>query len=165
MHSDIEIRPVTERDLPAIAALHARAFGPGRFARTAYRIREGTTDVTPNSRVAIFENALVAALHATPVRIGGTPGALLIGPVAVEPAEKGKKYGQRLIARALEDADADGFRIAILVGDEPYYGRFGFTPVQPGRIWMPGPVDPRRILARELAEGALAEFTGLVAAA
>ncbi|MFV0367243.1 MAG: GNAT family N-acetyltransferase [Hyphomicrobiaceae bacterium] len=164
MSTEFEIRPATESDLPAIANLHARAFGPGRFARTAYRVREGQPDVTPNSRAAFLNGALVAALHATPVTIGGTSRALLIGPVAVEPAEKGRKYGQRLIAQALEDAAADGFRIALLVGDQPYYGRFGFAPVPPGKILMPGPVDPHRLLARELIEGALAEFSGLVAA-
>ena len=119
MSSDLEIRACGPVDVEAISKLHARAFGPGRFARTAYRVREGTQNVTPHCRVAYANGALVAALHATPITIGGRPGALLLGPIAVDPDVKGRKFGQEMIARALADAARDGFRLALLVGDEP----------------------------------------------
>lgn len=164
MSSELEIRPIREDDLAAISALHARAFGPGRYARTAYRVREGTPLVTPHCRVAFLNGTLVAALRFTPIRIGGLDGALLLGPVAVDPANKGKNYGKALIARALENAAQDGFHLVLLVGDLPYYDRFGFVRVPPGQITLPGPVNPERLLARELVDGALAAYRGLVTA-
>lgn len=164
MSSHLEIRPVAEDHLDAISALHARAFGPGRYARTAYRVRERTPLLTPHCRAAFLDGKLVAALRFTPISVGGVEGALLLGPVAVEPDVKGKGYGKTLIAKALEDAAADGFQLVLLVGDLPYYGRFGFVSVPPGQIAMPGPVDPRRLLARELVDGAIARYRGLVTA-
>ncbi|MGD9667985.1 MAG: GNAT family N-acetyltransferase [Hyphomicrobiaceae bacterium] len=164
MSSDLEIRPISENDLAAISALHASAFGPGRYARTAYRVREGTPLVTPHCRAAYLDGTLVAALRFTPVSIGGVGGALLLGPVAVEPASKGRSFGKALIARSIEDATHDGFRLILLVGDLPYYARFGFVRIPPGQIALPGPVNPERFLARELVEGALAGYRGLVIA-
>ncbi len=157
-------RPLAERDAASIAALHARVFGPGRFARTAYRVREGTGTVSPYCRGAFAGNQLVAALRMTEVTIGGRVGALLLGPLAVDPDFANQGFGRRLIGEAIEAARAGGVRLIVLVGDEPYYGRFGFKPVPPGQIRLPGPVDPRRLLAAELVPGALAESHGLVVA-
>ncbi len=165
MSSELEIRPVCEKDLAAISALHARAFGPGRYARTAYRVREGTPLITPHCRAAYLDGTLVAVLRYTPISIGGVGGALMLGPVAVEPVNKGKGFGKSLIAKSIEEAAGDGFRLVLLVGDLPYYARFGFVRVPAGQIALPGPVNPERLLARELVEGALAEFRGLVAPA
>lgn len=162
---ELRIRPVEADDLAAISVLHRAAFGPGRYARTAYRVREGTAAFTPHCRVAHLGDRLVAALRMTPITIGGSPGAVLLGPVAVDPELKGVGYGKTLIARALEDAATSGFRLVLLVGDMPYYGRFGFVPVPSGQIAMPGPVAPHRLLARELVEGALAGYRGQVATA
>lgn len=164
MPSDLTIRPVHETDLDAISALHQRAFGPGRFARTAYRVREATPQFTPQCRAAFLEGKLVAALRFTPITIGGDDGALLLGPVAVEPSAKGKGYGRTLIAKAIDDAAAAGFTLVLLVGDLPYYGRFGFVNVPPGQIVLPGPVSPQRLLARELVDGAMTRYRGLVTA-
>lgn len=165
MSDEIEFRPVTDRDSAAILAMHKAAFGPGRFARTAYRIREGTPPYTPFCRVALIGGRLVAALRFTPIAIGGTSGALLLGPVAVDSALTGRGHGRALIARSIEDARRSGVRLVLLVGDMPYYGRFGFKAVPPGQIKLPGPVDPARLLALELVDGALADFRGGVAAA
>ena len=101
----------------------------------------------------------------TEVTIGGVPGGLLLGPLAVEPAFAGQGCGKRLVADGLANAKAGGMRLSVLVGNEPYYARFGFVRVPPGQIWLPGPADPARILAAELAPGALAEYRGVVAAA
>lgn len=157
-------RPLSESDAASVAALHARVFGPGRFARSAYRVREGTGPVSPFCRGAFAGSLLVAALRLTEVAIGGRDGALLLGPLAVDPGFANQGFGRRLIGEAIEVARAAGIRLIVLVGDEPYYGRFGFKAVPPGQIRLPGPVDPRRLLALELAPGALADSHGLVTA-
>lgn len=151
-------------DLPAIAALQARAFSPGRFTRTAYRVREGTPDISPFCRVALMGDRLIAAVRMTPVSVGGRPGAVLLGPLAVEPELAGRGYARRLVAEALDAARAGGEMLVLLVGDMAYYGRLGFAPVPPGRIGLPGPFDPARLLVSELEEGALGKFRGIVAA-
>ena len=152
-------------DLPAMVALQARAFSPGRFARTAYRVREGGPSLSPFCRVALIGNRLVAALRMTQITVGGEAGALLLGPLAVDPDEAGRGYGRRLVAESMEAATTSGVKLIVLVGDVPYYGRFGFRPVSPGQMRMPGPVDPARLLAAELQPGALPAFRGLVARA
>ena len=165
MSLDITVRPATPDDLPAIKALQPRAFGPGRFARTAYRIREGVPLISRFCLVAVAPERLVAAIRFTEVTIGGAPGGLLLGPLAVEPAFAGQGFGKRLVADGLANAKAGGMRLSVLVGNEPYYARFGFVRVPPGQIWLPGPADPARILGAELSPGALAEYRGDVAAA
>jgi predicted N-acetyltransferase YhbS len=159
------IRPIRPEDQAAIAALHARAMGPGRFARTAYRIREGAEGaISPFCRVSLIGERLVAAVRFTTIRIGGREGALLLGPLAVDPAAANQGYGRGLVAKALEDARAAGIALVVLVGDEPYYTRLGFRRVPRGQIVMPGPVDPDRLLALELIPGALSVFAGAVVA-
>ena len=156
-------RPVTPADLPAIHALHARTFGPGRFVRTAYRVREGTPAISRYCRATYLGERLIAAVRMTPISIGGAEGALLLGPLVVDPDFAGQGFGKRLIAEMIETARADGLKLILLVGDEPYYGRFGFRPVPPGQIAMPGPVNPQRLLAAELTDDALSGMHGLVA--
>ncbi|HWK34315.1 MAG TPA: N-acetyltransferase, partial [Hyphomicrobium sp.] len=87
---------------------------------------------------------------------------LLLGPLVVDREFSGQGFGKRLISQAMASAKADGVQLMLLVGDEPYYGRFGFRPVPFGQICLPGPVDPRRLLAAELAPDALAHFKGAV---
>jgi predicted N-acetyltransferase YhbS len=169
MSSKATNRPVTPADLPAIAALHDEAFGPGRFARTAYRVREGRaagmSPISPYCRLAMIGDRLMAAVQLTEITVGGKGGALLLGPLVVATDATGQGFGRALVAEALEAAKTGGVRLVILIGDEPYYGRFGFKPVPPGRITLPGPANPARILAAELDPGALADYQGLVAAA
>jgi len=164
MAPHLSIRHVLPEDLPQISALHARVFGPGRFARTAYRIREGTPPISPYCRKALLDGQLIAAIRYTAVRIGHEPGALLLGPLAVAPEWAGQGYGRRLVAETLSLATTGGIRLVVLVGDLPYYGRFGFIQVPPGQIVLPGPVDPTRVLAAELSSGALARYSGLITA-
>ncbi len=156
-------RPATPDDFPAIIALQSRAFGPGRFARTAYRVREGTPDVSPFCRVAMAGDRLVAAVRMTPITVDGQAGALMLGPLAVDPPEAGRGYGRRLVAEALAAAKASGEALVLLIGDMAYYARLGFGPVPPGQIRLPGPVDPARMLAAELEPGALQIYRGVVA--
>ncbi|MGL4397525.1 MAG: GNAT family N-acetyltransferase [Hyphomicrobium sp.] len=159
------IRAVTPADAKAIAALHADVFGPGRFARSAYRVREGKGDRSRFCRAAFdASNGCIAALRLTDISIGGIAGAALLGPLAVANGHTGHGIGTALINAALQSMTDAGVRVVILVGDLPYYGRFGFKPVPPGQIAFPGPVNPERILALELQAGALADYRGLVAA-
>jgi predicted N-acetyltransferase YhbS len=162
--SEVTMRPVAPGDLAAIRDLHARAFGPGRFTRTAYRIREGTGEFSPFCRVCLIDGRLVAAVRFTQVTVGGRDGALLLGPLAVDPAFANQGHGRGLVAQALEDARGAGISLVVLVGDEPYYGKLGFRRIPFGRITLPGPVDPNRLLAAELVPGAQQDFSGAVAA-
>jgi predicted N-acetyltransferase YhbS len=164
MSLPVTTRVATPDDLATIRRLHADVFGPGRFTRTAYRIREGTPEVSPFCRVAVTGQRIIAALRFTRVAIGGQMPALLLGPLAVDPDFKGLGYGRQLVAEGLEAARAAGIAVVVLVGDEPYYGRFGFVRIPPGQITLPGPVDPKRLLAAELETGALQRFRGLVTA-
>jgi predicted N-acetyltransferase YhbS len=164
MTDAITTRRAAPDDAAAISKLHARVFGPGRFARTAYRVREGTRPVSRFCRVAVLGRELVAALRFTEVTVGGEPGALLLGPLAVAPAFAGQGHGKRLVAEGIEAARVAGLRLIVLVGDEPYYGRFGFKPAEARTILLPGPADPRRLLILALDDTAAGDFRGVVAA-
>ena len=148
-------------DAPAIERLHERAFGPGRYARTAYRLREGVPPIGALCFIAQVGTMLVGSVRLNAIK-AGTRKALILGPLAVEPAFSDRGIGSRLMDMALTQARADGHALVFLVGDEPYYQRFGFKTVPQGSVTMPGPVDPRRFLVLELQEGALAGVTGLL---
>ena len=160
------MRAMTPDDLPDVAQLHADVFGPGRFARSAYRVREGRpgVHVTPFCRVVTCGNRLIGALSFTYVDIGGQLGALLLGPIAVLPGFINKGFGRGMIAESMVLAYREDIQLVILVGDAPYYDPLGFKPVPPGQILMPGPVNPSRLLAAELKPDALPEFRGLITA-
>lgn len=96
--------------------------------------------------------------------MAGSVPALMLGPLTVDPAFEGVGIGAGLMRRALDEAGAAGERLVLLVGDEPYYKRFGFGIVPAGQLHLPGPVDPRRFLGRELCDGALAAAQGVVRA-
>lgn len=164
MSSTHLVRAMTPADLSAVTGLHDRVFGPGCYARTAYRVRESAPPLSPFCLVSKDGKHLIAALRFTEVRIGGQSGALLLGPLAVEPLRAGQGFGKQLVATGLARAREGGVALVLLVGDEPYYGRFGFRTVLPGQIELPGPVNPARLLAAELIPDALARYRGLVAA-
>jgi len=157
----LTILPETAADGPAIERLHERTFGPGRYAKTAYRLREQVERRLDLSFTARIGTLLIGSVRLSPVRIGDSK-ALLLGPLTVEPVFRERGVGQALIEQALKEAAAKGERLVILVGDEPYYGKCGFKPVPPGRAIMPGPVDPARLLVAELAEGAFDGVSGPV---
>jgi predicted N-acetyltransferase YhbS len=153
------ILPETTDDALAIERLHERTFGPGRYAKTAYRLREGAPHILDLSFTARVGTLLVGSVRLSPIRIGETE-ALLLGPLTVEPPFREHGIGQALIERALSAAKAKGHRLVVLVGDEPYYGKCGFQRTPKGRVVMPGPVDPARLLVCELAAGAFADVSG-----
>jgi predicted N-acetyltransferase YhbS len=155
----LTIAPETAADADAIDRLHERTFGPGRYAKTAYRIREGGSHALALSFTARIGTLLVGSVRLTPIRIGETP-ALLLGPLTIEPPFRDRGIGLALIERALAQARAHGHRLVVLVGDEPYYARAGFKRVPKGRAAMPGPVDPQRLLVAELVAGAFDGVSG-----
>jgi predicted N-acetyltransferase YhbS len=157
-----EIRHESDGDAPLLSQLAAEAFGPGRFVRSAYRVREGITPVAGLSLCGVLDGRLIGGIRFTAITIGGGEGGLLLGPLIVDPAVAGKGFGKALVEEGLERARGDCFSLVLLVGDMPYYGRFGFKPVPPARITMPGPVDPVRLLYLELAPGAIEGAAGSV---
>src|SRR5436309_8495024 len=161
--TDLSVTILTEKpeDAAAIERLHERTFGPGRYARTAYRIRERLSHRLDLSCTARIGTLLVGSVRLTAVRIGETP-ALLLGPLTIEPPFRERGIAKALMERALNDARAQGHSLVVLVVDEPYYARVGFKRVPKGTISMPGPVDPARMLAAELVDGALAGVSGVV---
>jgi predicted N-acetyltransferase YhbS len=151
----IRIRPLVADDLAAVAALHAEAFGPGRFSRTAYRIREGAANLSLHCHVATRAGELVGAVTMTEIAVGTSPAApgastghWLLGPLAVRSGDTNNGLGQQLIAAALQSVTdlATPAATVILVGDLAYYSRFKFEAVPRGQLALPGPVDPARLL-------------------
>jgi predicted N-acetyltransferase YhbS len=157
--TDLTILPETAEDAEAIDRLHERTFGPGRYARTAYRIREDVAHRLALSFTARIGTLMVGSVRLSPIRIGKTP-ALLLGPLTVEPPFRERGIGQALLKRALHEAKAKGHRLVVLVGDEPYYGKVGFKRIPKGLATMPGPVDPARLLVAEMVDGAFEGVSG-----
>jgi predicted N-acetyltransferase YhbS len=155
----ISILAETPEDAIAIERLHERTFGPGRFARTAQRIRERRDHILGLSFTARVGTLLVGSARVTPVRIGPTP-AVLLGPLTVEPPFRGRGIARALLDRTLNEVRAVGHRLVVLVGDEPYYARSGFACIPKGQVTMPGPVDPARLLVAELVAGAFEGVKG-----
>jgi predicted N-acetyltransferase YhbS len=150
-------------ELPAhdiqIELINAEAFGPGRFARAAYKIREGGGHDPRLSFVAMAGAEVIGSVRMTPIAAGAGRGHML-GPLAVRPAFKNAGIGRTLVAMALDAARAGGSPLVMLVGDAPYYGPLGFTRVPVGQVCMPRPVDPARLLVCEFTPGAASRLRG-----
>ena len=157
----LTILPEAPDDASAIERLHERTFGPGRFARTSFRIRERIAHCLDLSFTARIGTLLVGSVQLTPIRIGET-AALLLGPLTVEPPFRERGIGQALIERALAEARVRGHRLVVLVGDAAYYAKGGFKPIPKGMVTMPGPVDPARLLVAELADNAFVGVSGAI---
>jgi predicted N-acetyltransferase YhbS len=155
----LTILPETADDAVPIERLHERTFGPGRYAKSAYRLREGMGHRLELSFTARIGTLLVGSVRLSPIRIGESK-ALLLGPLTIEPPFRERGIGHALIARALACAKTEGHRLVVLVGDEPYYGKSGFKRIPKGRATMPGPVDPARLLVCELVDGAFEGVSG-----
>lgn len=148
MHTQVE----TPADWWEVEALYDLCFAPGRTALSSYRLRDGVDPVAALCRVARDETgALVGAIRYWPVRVGGVP-ALLLGPVAVHPTRQGEGLAGLLIGESLATAAAAGHPRVMLVGDAPYYGRFGFARLD--GVVMPPPTNPDRVLGLALVPGA-----------
>ena len=153
------LRPEAPEDGPEVEALFDLSFAPGRAALSSYRLREGVAPVASLCLVARGHGAVAGAIRFWPVRVGRAP-ALLLGPVAVHPTRQGEGLGGALIEGGLAAARAEGWTRAMLVGDAPYYGRFGFARL--AGVAMPPPTNPERVLGRALAPGAWEGVAGPV---
>lgn len=162
-HQLASLRLATEQaeDGPAVEALVERAFGPGRLAKTAERLREANRPRLDLSLCAWEGERLVGAVRLWPILIGGAP-AVFLGPVAVEGAWRRRGLAGELIGRACEAARAAGDPLVMLVGDLHLFASSGFEPVPKGRATLPGPVDYRRVLWRVLDPGAAQAIAGPV---
>ncbi len=161
MTADVTYLPECPAHDAEIEHINEEAFGPGRYVRAAYKIREGGPHERALSFVAVHGGAVIASVRLTRIAAGEGLG-LLLGPLAVRPAFKNLGIGRRLVAMALEAARDAGAPLVLLVGDEPYYGPLGFKRVPRGQVSMPRPVDLDRILVVEIADGALSRFAGEV---
>jgi predicted N-acetyltransferase YhbS len=146
-----QIRPEQAEDGPLVETLNAISFGPGRFAKSAYRLREGVDPVEGLSFVAVGDGGLLGSIRFWPIAVG-MERSLLLGPLAVQPQLRGRGIGIALMKHAIAEARRLGHPSILLVGDEPYYVRVGFARLAPGRVKFPGPVDPARVLGLSLAQ-------------
>jgi predicted N-acetyltransferase YhbS len=150
----------TEADLWEVEALLDLCFAPGRTALSSYRLRDGVAPVAPLCLVLRDgDGALAGAIRYWPVRVGGA-AALLLGPVAVHPTRQGEGLGGLLILESLAEARRLGWSRVMLVGDAPYYGRFGFRRLD--GVTMPPPTNPDRVLGLALKPGAWEGIAGAV---
>ena len=138
------------QDGPLVDALVDRAFGPGRYTKVSERVREFAAFAPELSMCAWTDNRLLGCARMWRVRCGGQPVTFL-GPFAVEQGERSAGFGARLIARACEAAQAAGESHVVLVGDEAYFQRVGFSRAAGAQVVMPGPVDQNRVLVRALS--------------
>jgi len=161
---EIRVAPESLVDEAARERLLEEAFGDARFAKTSERLREGRLPADGLALVARDASALVGSVRCWSIVAGGRP-ALLLGPLAVARSHRSLGIGSRLMREALWRAAMLGHKAALLVGDAPYYARFGFDAALTKKLDLPGPVDRARFLAFEIEAGALDGAQGMVAAA
>lgn len=156
----LELRPETTDDWWEVEALLDLCFAPGREALSSYRLRDGIPPIPGLSAVARDESGILAgAIRYWPVCVAGAP-ALLLGPIAVHPTHQGEGLGAYLMRSSLAVARAGGWDRVMLVGDAPYYARFGFERLD--HVRMPAPTNPDRVLGHDLTPGAWANIAGKV---
>jgi len=160
----VTIREEKFSDIAAREAVLDEAYGAARFAKTSERLREGRLPADGLSLVAADRGALVGTVRLWNVTAGPGREALLLGPLAVHPAQRKRGIGTALMRLAIARARLAGHGAILLVGNAAYYGRFGFSTVPTGELRMPGRYDRDRLLALELRPGALAGALGLIGA-
>lgn len=160
----VNIREEKASDAAAREALLDAAYGAARFAKTSERLREGRLPAERLSLVAVEDGRIVGTVRLWHVTAGPGCDALLLGPLAVDPASRNRGIGSALMRRAIARARMFGHRVILLVGDAPYYARFGFSAPATANLWMPGRFERDRLLALALNPGALESARGLISA-
>jgi predicted N-acetyltransferase YhbS len=155
------IRAERAVDVAAREALLDASFGEDRHGRTCQRLRDGRAPAAGLALSAVREGTLVGTVRLWHVSAGSRP-ALILGPLAVEPACREFGIGAALMQQALAAARARGHAAVILLGDAPYYARFGFSPEKTGALVLPGPFERDRLLAIEFQAGALDGAEGMI---
>jgi predicted N-acetyltransferase YhbS len=160
----ITIREETFRDVEPREALLDACFGPARFQKTCERLREGRMPADGLSLVIDRDGEVIGTVRLWHVSAGPNRSALMLGPIAIDPSVQSLGLGGKLMRGALKRARQLGHKAVLLVGDAPYYERFGFSTENTGALWLPGPYERNRFLALELDAGALDDARGLVSA-
>ena len=155
------IRAERAADVAAREALLDASFGENRHDRTCQRLRDGRAPAAGLALSAVHEGTLVGTVRLWHVSAGGRP-ALVLGPLAVDPACRELGIGAALMQQALAAALARGHAAVILLGDAPYYARFGFSAEKTGELLLPGPFERNRLLAVEFQAGALDGAEGMI---
>jgi predicted N-acetyltransferase YhbS len=155
------IRSERDQDVVAREALLDACFGDDRHERTCQRLREGRAAAEGLAFSAVRQGRLVGTLRLWHVSAGGAR-ALVLGPLAVDPSCRKLGVGAALVNHALAAAKARGHGAVILLGDAPYYARFGFSAQKTAELSLPGPFERDRLLALELSEGALDGAWGMI---
>jgi predicted N-acetyltransferase YhbS len=155
------IRAEKVSDVVAREALLDACFGENRSLRTCQRLRDGRAPAEGLAFSVVAEGRLVGTLRLWHVSAGGIP-ALMLGPLAVEASSRKLGVGTALMDHALAAATTRGHRAVILLGDAPYYARFGFSPEKMAGLALPGPFERDRLLGLELIEGALDGACGMI---
>ena len=161
----ITIRHERAADAKAREALLDEAFGEVRYRKSSERLRDGRLPSEGLAFTAVERGRVVGTARLWDIACGAGKPALLLGPVAVAADRRSRGIGAALVRRAIEDARRRGHGAVVLVGDAPYYSRFGFSADKTRRLNLPGPVERHRLLALELIPGALAGAKGLIRAA
>lgn len=141
------------QDVAPREALLDQAFGADRNGRTVYRLRDGIAPVPALSYVALIDGKFEGSLRFWPIEVDGAQKPILLGPLAVSPERRGQAIGIALVRNGLRVARKHGHDIVLVVGDPVYYQRFGFLPVKPWNLTLPGPVDEARFQIRHLGRG------------
>lgn len=159
----IEIIPESPaQHAAAIEALYDRTFGPGHFAKTAERLREGNVSLPEINRVAVSDGRVIGVCRVWPIIVGDAAVAsVFIGPVAVDPDFQGQRLGLTITGEALEAATLADWGAAVIVGSPPYFSELGFVQVDAARFTFPGPQDMARVMVRDLA-GSADALSGMV---
>lgn len=160
----VTIRRELARDAAAREALLDLGYGGTRFTKVSQRLREGRLPAAGLALVACERGQVVGTVRLWDISAGPALPALLLGPLTVHPDHRQRGIGSALIRHALNDARRLGHRAVLLVGDAPYYGRFGFSSAKTAALWLPSRYEPSRFLAIELEPGALDGARGLVSA-
>lgn len=160
----ISIRHERHSDIEAREALLDDAFGDTRTRKSSERLREDRRPAEGLAFIAADGRRVVGTARLWNIGCGNGAQVLLLGPVAVAEDCRSRGIGAALVQRGIREARRLGYSAVVLVGDAPYYGRFGFTAEKTGTLWMPGPFERQRLLALELKPGALDGAHGLIAA-
>ncbi|MEA2895809.1 MAG: hypothetical protein QOJ84_1424, partial [Bradyrhizobium sp.] len=155
------IRGERAADVAAREALLDACFGANRQLRTCQRLRDGRAPAAGLAFSAVHQGKLVGTVGLWHVSAGGA-AALVLGPLAVDPSRRALGVGTALMNHALAAAKARGHGAVILLGDAPYYARFGFSALKAAKLSLPGPFERERLLGLELREGALDGARGLI---
>jgi predicted N-acetyltransferase YhbS len=156
----VTIRHERPSDVPAREAVLDRAFGEARFTKTCERLRVGRMPAAGLSLIATADGRVVGTVRLWHIAAGFDRPALLLGPLAVDPECRSRGIGAALMNRAISEARRRGHRIILLVGDEPYYARFGFSAAVTGGLSLPGPYEAPRLLGLALQDQPLAAELG-----